>query len=410
MPNSLCINVLFTIDFIKFYDIILNVKFIEKTKGNVFMKENNGRIAGRGKAIIIASVMISVVIILIAVLATIFNKNSVASTSSEIKNSYDQEDKTNVEESTNLENTEIQENVNEDELKKINEEEIKKAEEEAKKNGQNVNTKSKYFIRVNIQSQVINVYTYDKNGKYTVPVKAFVCSTGSQTPSSGTYTMASSGGSKRRVWPLYGGVYGQYVTPIVGDILFHSVPYLEKKGNDVVHDSLKYWEYDKLGTKASMGCIRLTTRDAKWIYDNVSLWTKVEFYSSSNPGPFGKPSAQKISNAPGNLKNWDPTDPASNNPWKTYKPGQEHDKDNEQNKENNEEKNNIKNETVENNTVKNEVVTNNVIENNIVSGNNEAINNTEGSNVINDAIENNIINNSVNNTERNIDKSVKEVE
>lgn len=370
------------------------------------MRENNRRIAGRGKAIIIASVMISVVIILIAVLATIFNKNSVASTSSEIKNSYDQEYKTNVEETTNLENTEIQENVNEDELKKINEEEIKKAEEEAKKNGQKVNTKSKYFIRVNIQAQVINVYTYDKDGSYTVPVKAFVCSTGSQTPSSGTYTMASSGGSKRRVWALYGGVYGQYVTPIVGDILFHSVPYLEKKGNDVVHDSLKYWEYDKLGTKASMGCIRLTTRDAKWIYDNVSLWTKVEFYSSSNPGPFGKPSAQKISNAPGNLKNWDPTDPASNNPWKTYKPGQEHDKNNEQNEENNEEKNNIKNETVENNTVKNEIVTNNVIENNIVSGNNEAINNTEDSNVVNNIIENNTSNNSVNNTaESTMDKS-----
>ena len=135
--------------------------------------------------------------------------------------------------------------------------------------------------------------------------------------------MASSGGNKRRVWTLYGNVYGQYVTPIVSDILFHSVPYLRKDGNDVAHDSLKYWEYDKLGTKASMGCIRLTTRDAKWIYDNVSLWTKVEFYSSSNPGPFGKPSAQKISNAPEYLRNWDPTDPDPDNPWRNYNPEKE---------------------------------------------------------------------------------------
>ncbi len=354
------------------------------------MNKDNKRIISKSKAIIIVSALISVSIILIAILATIFSRNSTANASAEVKNTYNGVYEANADEISNNEVNEIQENVDEDELKKINEKEIKKAEEEAKKSGQEVNTKSKYFIRVNVQAQVINIYTYDKNGNYTVPVKAFVCSTGSGTPSSGTYTMAASGGSKRRVWTLYGGVYGQYVTPIVGDILFHSVPYLKKNGNDVVHDSLKYWEYDKLGTRASMGCIRLTTRDAKWIYDNVSLWTKVEFYSSSNPGPFGKPSAQKISNAPGNLKNWDPTDPAPNNPWKTYKPGQDDTK--------NEEKNDVKNDdnknTVENNSEKNESinnVTNSEKENNTINENNEVINN----------VENNVINNIINDTDSN---------
>ena len=358
------------------------------------MNKDNKRIISKGKAIIIVSALISVLIILIGILATIFSRNSTANASAEVKNNYNGIYKANAENTINSENTEIQENVDEDELKKINEEEIKKAEEEAKKNGQKISTKSKYFIRVNVQAQVINVYTYDKNGNYTVPVKAFVCSTGSGTPSSGTYIMAASGGNKRRVWTLYGGVYGQYVTPIVGDILFHSVPYLKKNGNDVVHDSLKYWEYDKLGTRASMGCIRLTTRDAKWIYDNVSLWTKVEFYSSSNPGPFGKPSAQKISNAPGNLKNWDPTDPAPNNPWKNYKPGQDDTK--------NEEKNNIKNDDnkniVENNSEKNEIinnVTNSEKENNAINENNEVINNEVNTD------ENNVINNIINDTDSN---------
>lgn len=358
------------------------------------MSKDNKRIISKSKAIIIVSALISVSIILIAILATIFSRNSTANASAEVKNTYNGVYEANADEISNNEVNEIQENVDEDELKKINEKEIKKAEEEAKKSGQEVNTKSKYFIRVNVQAQVINIYTYDKNGNYTVPVKAFVCSTGSGTPSSGTYTMAASGGSKRRVWTLYGGVYGQYVTPIVGDILFHSVPYLKKNGNDVVHDSLKYWEYDKLGTRASMGCIRLTTRDAKWIYDNVSLWTKVEFYSSSNPGPFGKPSAQKISNAPGNLKNWDPTDPAPNNPWKTYKPGQDDTK--------NEEKNDVKNDdnknTVENNSEKNESinnVTNSEKENNTIKENNEVINNVENTE------ENNVINNIINDTDSN---------
>ena len=45
----------------------------------------------------------------------------------------------------------------------------------------------------------------------------------------------------------------------------------------------------------------------------------VEFYSSSNPGPLGKPSAKKISSYEDYLRNWDPTDPNSNNPWKSYK-------------------------------------------------------------------------------------------
>ena len=65
-----------------------------------------------------------------------------------------------------------------------------------------------------------------------------------------------------------------------------------------------------------MGCIRLTVADAKWIFDNCPLGTSVEFYSSSNPGPLGKPSAKKISSYGKPLMNWDPTDPDPNNPWR----------------------------------------------------------------------------------------------
>ena len=94
--------------------------------------------------------------------------------------------------------------------------------------------------------------------------------------------------------------------------MFHSVPYLTRGDNA----SLEYWAYDKLGTTASAGCIRLTTADAQWIYYNCPNGTKVEFYSSSNPGPLGKPTARKISREASPYKNWDPTDPNSNNPWK----------------------------------------------------------------------------------------------
>ena len=43
----------------------------------------------------------------------------------------------------------------------------------------------------------------------------------------------------------------------------------------------------------------------------------VEFYSDENPGPLGKPSAQKITDDI-EVRNWDPTDPDSKNPWRNY--------------------------------------------------------------------------------------------
>ena len=43
--------------------------------------------------------------------------------------------------------------------------------------------------------------------------------------------------------------------------------------------------------------------------------TNVEFYSSSDPGPLGKPEIKKIAGYSSPLRNWDPTDPDENNPW-----------------------------------------------------------------------------------------------
>ncbi|MBL3649569.1 L,D-transpeptidase [Bacillus sp. RHFS10] len=53
-----------------------------------------------------------------------------------------------------------------------------------------------------------------------------------------------------------------------GEFLFHSVPMTKDK--KVIEK-----EAEKLGTKASHGCIRLTIPDAKWIYENIPGHTKV---------------------------------------------------------------------------------------------------------------------------------------
>lgn len=197
-------------------------------------------------------------------------------------------------------------------IEDFNEEEIKTENLDTKPAQTNspspaVKNVNPYYIKINNSANVVTIYSKDSEGNYTIPVKAMVCSTGRATPSSGRYQT----GYKARWIRLFGGVHGQYSTKIVGNILFHSVPYL-RYGDPA---SLEYWEFDKLGTSCSMGCVRLCVADAKWIYDNIGSGTIVEFYSASDPGPLGKPGMQKISS---NLENrdWDPTDPDQNSPWK----------------------------------------------------------------------------------------------
>lgn len=187
------------------------------------------------------------------------------------------------------------------------ENEMATEEELEKARVKEIDNTAKYYIIVNYSSNVVTIYEKDGEGKYTVPVKAMVCSTGSATPRGGVYKLTRS---RFRWRALFGNVYGQYAVPIVGNILFHSVPYLTNGDPS----SLEYWEYDKLGTTASAGCIRLTVADAIWIYNNCGTGTQVEF-SAVATNPLGKPSASKISGYAG-LRGYDPTDPIPSNPWR----------------------------------------------------------------------------------------------
>lgn len=214
-------------------------------------------------------------------------------------------------EEENILTVNMEQNTEEDEIvnEVLNEEVENTVDNKKEENNNKVSSTKKYKIDVNCEQNVVNIYEKDENGEYTKCVKAMLCSIGGATPRSGTYKL-----KYRWSWlGLQGDVYGQYATQITGNILFHSVPYTRKYDNS----SLEYWEYDKLGTNASLGCIRLTVGNAKWIYDNCSTGTLVTFYSDSNPGPLGKPSEQKISGVE-SCREWDPTDPAGENPWRNY--------------------------------------------------------------------------------------------
>ena len=177
----------------------------------------------------------------------------------------------------------------------------------AQKEGDTANANAPYQLKVNRKQNIVIAYSKDADGKYTVPAKAMVCSVGTDglTPT-GTYNT-----SDRYAWRLLSGnVYGQYATRISGPYLFHSVPY-----NTQQKDDLEYEEYNKLGQAASLGCIRLSVEDAKWIYDNCPKGTTVVIYDSDAKEPLAKPTPIHIDRQD-SRRGWDPTDPDPKNPWK----------------------------------------------------------------------------------------------
>ena len=164
-----------------------------------------------------------------------------------------------------------------------------------------------YAIQVNRKMNTVTVYTLDEAGNYTLPYKAMVCSTGRlghATPL-GSYSVTNV----KKEWCLmFDGTYGQYSTQFYGNFLFHSICYSAPEPSQMLAA-----EYNMLGEAASLGCVRLQTADAKWIYDNCAAGTRVTIYDADDPGPLGKP-ARAVETVPGDC-GWDPTDPRPENPW-----------------------------------------------------------------------------------------------
>ena len=160
-----------------------------------------------------------------------------------------------------------------------------------------------YVIKINKLQNTVTVYKKRK------AIKAFPCSTGRITPT-GIFRI-----QQRMRWHvLKGPCYGQYCSRIYKGILFHSVWYHKQNPGTLSNSS-----YNRLGTMASHGCVRLTVKDAKWIYDHCALGTKVIiFRGTKKDDPIKRPSFTPITN--GKFTDWDPTDPDPKNPYKSNKP------------------------------------------------------------------------------------------
>ena len=161
-----------------------------------------------------------------------------------------------------------------------------------------IGKQSSYRITVNRVKCQVTVYAANETGNYCIPVKTFTCSVGK----AGTPTHAGTYATLRKQNPveLMGPSWGKYGTQInnYGD-WFHSVAC----SNPDPTYALAAGNYNMLGQPASHGCVRLCVRDAKWIYDNCGLYTRVDI-SDTEYTPFDKAPTIKIPAS----QNWDPTD------------------------------------------------------------------------------------------------------
>ena len=125
-----------------------------------------------------------------------------------------------------------------------------------------------YKIVVDISKQRVYVGKWT-GAAYTKLVKSFKCSTGKdETPTpTGTYQALGRGSDEWYYFKDYN-CYAKWGYVIVGGILFHSVTYNSAK-------QLNKSSVRNLGHKASHGCVRLSVKDAKWIYDNCPSGTTV---------------------------------------------------------------------------------------------------------------------------------------
>lgn len=119
---------------------------------------------------------------------------------------------------------------------------------------------NRYSILVSIANQ--KVYIYENNKL----IKSFICSTGmSGTPTiKGRFLIGGRG-------PSFGQEHGYICYNFIRfnyNYLFHSV--LHNLDGSIIQS-----EYNKLGTQASHGCIRLKDEDIKWMYNNIPRNTLV---------------------------------------------------------------------------------------------------------------------------------------
>lgn len=165
----------------------------------------------------------------------------------------------------------------------------------------------KYMIRVFKDRQLVCVYTDDGSGKFLNLVHAFNCCTAlapHETPA-GHHKI----GIKHTFGYMMDGSYGQFCSEFLKTFYFHGVP----SYNGSQEAGVRWNEFNNLGNPASHGCIRLTAKDAKWIYDYCKEGTPVDILEDSTG--YELPDKVDFVKMKEGGPSWDPTNPNPANPY-----------------------------------------------------------------------------------------------
>ncbi len=132
--------------------------------------------------------------------------------------------------------------------------------------GEEIDFTNKDYFRIEVNLSLQKVFIFYKDNV----IKEMICSGGIEekpTPP-GEFTTTQK---SYYFWNDKYKMGAYYWVRFYSDYLFHSVPYDED--GQMIQE-----EYDKLGTPASHGCIRLKLEEAKWLYEMLPLGAKVRIY------------------------------------------------------------------------------------------------------------------------------------
>ena len=151
-------------------------------------------------------------------------------------------------------------------------------------NQEHIEKSKNYFLltdKIGIRlTKTLTIWAYNKEeDNYNIPYKTILCSPNPiRTPIGAFHIDQFINGFHK----MFGeDNYCQYCMRYKDHFLIHSPLFSNK--ND--HNSLKTYSYNGLGVRESGGCIRLSTGDAYWIFNNLDENSPVLIYDSDYIGP-----------------------------------------------------------------------------------------------------------------------------
>lgn len=147
-----------------------------------------------------------------------------------------------------------------------------------------------YKIDIDLTNQICTVYGVYSNKSTKALMSEFISSAkkGSTTPTGNFKITSASGGrkAKLRTAKLSGGTYAEFLIRFHGGKCMHTVPWKKRTTTGKVYKN----HFNKLGTKASSGCVRMPWKLAHYIYERCPVGTPVRvFNGKAGAYPMGKP-------------------------------------------------------------------------------------------------------------------------